>query len=667
MMRLELATAEYIGARAQQQDLAAAVPLPAGAVLVLADGLGGHESGADASRIVVETFREASQGGRFNNADTRRQALRETVDRANARIGEGVDPTHGHRGMASTVVAAVVANGEVSWVSVGDSHLYLWRGGRLRKLNEDHSQAGLMVRSGQYKVGDPEVQAVKSVLVSALTGRKLDLVDLPQRGFKIEPGDVLVLASDGLNTLDDAEIEGIVGEVRTSGAAKLSTTLLERVRSRRVERQDNATVAIARVLEPAVARVDPKPVAMPAAPAIDLDAEARTERFVPPPITPEPTGMSVPTAPVVPAKAPSEPPSAAAPVMEADAVPVEPAAKPADPPKTPTAAAASSPAPEVAAPQFETSVEAAPEPRVPAAAQGETAAAGLTPTSAAGDKLRHAAGNGARVSLPRAPLPSPVPRPSPPRIQLSEPSEAATRPTDALEPPPLKLPRPGWTRVVTTVLLVWMIAMGVAFAAIAALKPQWLAGIVPGFGETVDKERPAPASAPVQPPTPSASPATPAEAPMPVPATKLPTPEPATKLPTPVPATKLPTPESPARPEAGEAAKTPVAPPPQTGEARRAQPSADPAAAKPSEPAPAGAQGPPAPGTSQTQPTAADTAVDPSTLQAAPATTSDPPLVEPQQPAPRPAQQGPRQRRNGPAQAPAAPPPAASVPGNTGN
>ena len=183
MMRLDLATDDYIGARAQQQDAASArsIGSDGGAILVLADGLGGHTGGAEASRIVVETFRDAADTGIFDEELSRRIGLRTALESANERIANGVDPTHGQRSMASTAVAAVIADGMVNWISVGDSHLYVWRRGRLAKLNEDHSQAGLMVRSGQYKEGDPEVLAAKSVLVSALTGRKLEIVDHPTR------------------------------------------------------------------------------------------------------------------------------------------------------------------------------------------------------------------------------------------------------------------------------------------------------------------------------------------------------------------------------------------------------------------------------------------------------------------------------------------------------
>ena len=250
MMRLQLATKDYIGARTQQQDAAAVQSIgdDIGAILILADGLGGHEGGAVASRIVIDTFREAAQSGAFTSPDKRRLALRDALEEANTRIAGGVDPAHGHRGMASTAVVAVAAEGTVSWISVGDSHLYVWREGRLKKLNEDHSQAGLMVRSGQYKATDPEVLAAKSVLVSALTGRKLEIVDHPSKPFLLEKGDILLLASDGLNTLSEDEIEQIVGDGAGKDPTLLSNVLIDTVRDRRADRQDNTTVAVARVL-----------------------------------------------------------------------------------------------------------------------------------------------------------------------------------------------------------------------------------------------------------------------------------------------------------------------------------------------------------------------------------------------------------------------------------
>lgn len=280
MMRLELATEAYIGARSQQQDAAAVEGIDGnkGAILILADGLGGHESGAEASWIVVDTFRKAAVQGAFSDPARRHRALRDAIEDANTRIAGGVNPAHGHRGMASTAVIAVVAEGELSWISVGDSHLYLWRNGQLKKLNEDHSQAGLMVRSGQFKESDPEVQAVKSVLVSALTGRKLEIVDHPSTSVALNSGDVLILASDGLNTITEDEISSIVAGNNGGNAKALSTALIDAVKERRADRQDNTTVAITRVLS-----VPKRSISEPAA---DPLARPRQEITTPTEISP---------------------------------------------------------------------------------------------------------------------------------------------------------------------------------------------------------------------------------------------------------------------------------------------------------------------------------------------------------------------------------------------
>ena len=306
LMQLDLATADYIGARVQQQDATRAELLAGGAgvVLILADGLGGHESGAEAAQIVVDTFGEATKQGAFDAPANRRALLRDVLDQANARIAGGVDPAHGQRSMASTAVAAIVADGALQWISVGDSHLYVWRNRRLVKLNEDHSQAGLMVKSGQYQPDDPEVLAVKSVLVSALTGRKLEIVDHPTQTVKVETGDVLLLASDGLNTLTDQEIESILSDVEARGAAELGKVLLETVKDRRADRQDNTTVAIARVLAlPAVASdMATTEIVMPAGPPTEPRSTA-----VPADATPPPRPHADPSPTAAPAHAPRTP------------------------------------------------------------------------------------------------------------------------------------------------------------------------------------------------------------------------------------------------------------------------------------------------------------------------------------------------------------------------
>ncbi len=224
MIELDTALHETIGARAEQQDAAASVPLGSGGgaqLLVLADGLGGHADGARASRMVIEAFGEAAKGGLFDEPGGRRLALHGAIHEVNKRIHEATDPMDGHRSMASTAVAAILANGTVRWISVGDSHLYVCRNGRLSKLNADHSQAGIMIRHG-YSPNDEAVINARSVLVSALTGRDIEEIDNPAHDVALEIGDVVLLASDGLNTLSDTEIALAIDQSYDRGAKAIA-------------------------------------------------------------------------------------------------------------------------------------------------------------------------------------------------------------------------------------------------------------------------------------------------------------------------------------------------------------------------------------------------------------------------------------------------------------
>jgi PPM family protein phosphatase len=250
MIELDIATAETLGTRAEQQDAAAIARLGShghAAVLVVADGLGGHADGAEAARIVVETFRERASGGAFDTPDLRHRALYATIHDVNRRILAASDPADGERGMASTAVAALIAEGCVRWISVGDSHLYVWRHGRLAKLNADHSQAGMMIREGRA-ADDPAVLGARSLLASALTGGEIEEIDSPARDVALAIGDVILLASDGLNTLSHAEIEHLLGETAERGADAIATALIDAVLAQNLPRQDNATVIITRVL-----------------------------------------------------------------------------------------------------------------------------------------------------------------------------------------------------------------------------------------------------------------------------------------------------------------------------------------------------------------------------------------------------------------------------------
>lgn len=356
MIELDIAQAESIGARAEQQDSAGSATLGTGdgaALLVLADGLGGHADGALASKIVIEAFGEAASAGQFDEMGVRRLALHSAIQEVNRRIHDATDPMDGHRSMASTAVAAILANGTVRWISVGDSHLYVCRNGRLSKLNADHSQAGIMIRHG-YSPNDEAVINARSVLVSALTGREIEEIDNPAHDVALEVGDVVLLASDGLNTLSDTEIALVVDQGFDKGAQTICSALVQKVLDRGLPRQDNVTVVAARVL--------------------GYGARAAAKSDEPSlPLTQATIRTDVPTAPVEPEAAPrpSEPAIAAA-GAAADPSMDQPAAPAREPVSEPITAAMSPPSPDgattrAAEPTWKPAGDAAGRPAVDAA------------------------------------------------------------------------------------------------------------------------------------------------------------------------------------------------------------------------------------------------------------------------------------------------------------
>ncbi len=270
MIELDIAQAETIGTRAEQQDAAAIIRLGdrGAAVLVLADGLGGHADGAEAARLVVDTFRERAADGAFDAPEHGRRALDEAIHEVNWRIKMAAKPADDERGMGSTAVAAVLDGARLRWISVGDSHLYVWRRSRLTKLNADHSQAAMMIREG-YAHHDPAVLASRSLLASALTGATIEEIDSPPHDVPLAVGDVILLASDGLNSLAHGEIERLIGKASGRGAEALAQELISAVLALTLPRQDNVTVVVARILgEGAPASADdelPDAVASPLA------------------------------------------------------------------------------------------------------------------------------------------------------------------------------------------------------------------------------------------------------------------------------------------------------------------------------------------------------------------------------------------------------------------
>jgi len=258
MQAFEHASRATKGARNYQEDTAllwsggevrvpdAAVSNGTAVVAVLADGMGGHAGGALASRMACESFIKAYA----NEAGPNRERLVEGLTAANEAIAKTVDANPMLAGMGSTLVGVTFGAEGIEWVSVGDSPLLLYRRGEIALLNEDHSLApelDRLVESGAISEDEARRDPRRHMLRSAVTGEDIDLVDLSSRPLKVEPGDYIILASDGLQTLDAAEIERIIAAYADDGAVAVANALIRAVEAIKDPHQDNATVIAVRL------------------------------------------------------------------------------------------------------------------------------------------------------------------------------------------------------------------------------------------------------------------------------------------------------------------------------------------------------------------------------------------------------------------------------------
>ncbi len=224
-------------------------------VAILADGMGGHAGGALASQTVCETFVDAFAGAAGADTTTR---LVSALAAANEAIADKVSENPALSGMGSTLVGVVFSTDGAQWVSVGDSPLMLFRRGEIALLNEDHSLApelDRMAEAGHISIEEARRDPRRHMLRSAVTGDEIDLVDLSRKPLAVEPGDYVILASDGLQTLEQSEVERIVSAYAADGAKAVAQALIRAVEAVRDPHQDNATVVAVRVVPAAGAVV----------------------------------------------------------------------------------------------------------------------------------------------------------------------------------------------------------------------------------------------------------------------------------------------------------------------------------------------------------------------------------------------------------------------------
>ena len=213
MTRLSWAVATHPGLRRESNEDAYAARPDLGLFLV-ADGMGGHAAGEIASKVTADTIEAFANDTRAR--DTNRtwpfpfeptlsvdaNRLKAAFRLANRQVAQRMESQQELRGMATTASAVILEeapSGEVRAAigHVGDSRVYLYRGGALRQLTDDHSWVGEQIRSGVMSDADARRHPWRNVVTRAISGGadpEVDVIELP-----LEAGDTLLLCSDGLS------------------------------------------------------------------------------------------------------------------------------------------------------------------------------------------------------------------------------------------------------------------------------------------------------------------------------------------------------------------------------------------------------------------------------------------------------------------------------------
>lgn len=173
--------------------------IPGNDVYVVADGVGGNNSGEVASRTAVEEIAGFVNTGNIRRCESPEEIfsfMGDAIGVANSTIYEMGKDTTRYTGMATTVVMAYIYKSEGYIANVGDSRAYIYRDGKMTRITKDHTYVNELIDKGVITADEAESHRQKNVITKALGAEpsiEPDYYKLP-----LNSEDVLMLCTDGL-------------------------------------------------------------------------------------------------------------------------------------------------------------------------------------------------------------------------------------------------------------------------------------------------------------------------------------------------------------------------------------------------------------------------------------------------------------------------------------
>jgi protein phosphatase len=198
---------------------------------VVADGMGGHQAGEVAARAAVDAVvefigrpgpRMAWPFGYDAALSNAANVLRTSIHVANMRVLELAGTSPGYAGMGTTIVAALVHRETLIAAHVGDSRLYVLRGGRLTQLTDDDSwMATVLARDPRADAAALRRHPMRNALTNVVGAKARTDVHVAER--PLVSGDLIVLTTDGIHgVLEDERIERLLTAEATVDRAAAS-------------------------------------------------------------------------------------------------------------------------------------------------------------------------------------------------------------------------------------------------------------------------------------------------------------------------------------------------------------------------------------------------------------------------------------------------------------
>lgn len=208
-------------------------------LLVVCDGMGGHNGGEIASAIAVETISQVFS----SSGEELPGRLVLALEKANTAILNSAQQDPALHGMGTTATLAAFEDGIMYVAHIGDSSLYIVQDGRLRKVTRDHTLAQQFLMEGRLKPEDMRSNPYNHILTRALGVE--ENVNIDQYQEKVHPGDLILLCSDGLSDkVSEGEMQEVLQET-SSNLEQAAQGLLER--ALKYGGSDNITIILSRI------------------------------------------------------------------------------------------------------------------------------------------------------------------------------------------------------------------------------------------------------------------------------------------------------------------------------------------------------------------------------------------------------------------------------------